>query len=684
MKTNSTKKRNHVPIRVNALFLTVFFLFSILVLRLGFLQIVKGEEYKRNAYLTENVTTKLDAPRGKMYDSHYRVVVDNEPVFSITYTRTRDADSEKRLAIAKKLAELIDKDTSELTDRDKKDYYILLHQKEVEKRISSAEEKNTPPEKLYDLMLSKVTQEDISGFSKQQLEVLAIKSEMDRGYTLSPQRIKIGATEKEMALISEHLPDLPGVDIKPDAARSYPFGDSFRDMFGQVKQIPKSKMDFYTSRGNDRNDMVGTSFLEEQYEALLRGTKSKIKYITDKKGNPVGDPKEEKGARGSDLVLTVDMDLQKEVEQVVEEKLKDAIKGKNAYDNKELNKAYIVMMNPKTGAILSMAGKEYDRKTGKFSSIPFGNIYHSYEMGSTVKGATVLTGLQQGVINPNSVIVDAPLVFGDGGKLKSHNNMGPVNAVQALEQSSNVFMWNIAMRLSGYDYPHKRFKEHKVNEAFQILRNSYSEFGLGVPTGIDLPSEATGYNTGVSDVLSQAMYFAIGQFDTYTPMQMAQYVSTIANGGLRMQPHLLEEVREPSEDPNKLGKLLYHFEPKVLNKIEMKESYLDVVHKGFYQVMHGSKGTAAWMFKNKEYNPAGKTGTAEVDKATGLVNKTLIGYAPYDNPEVAFAVVVPKIREGYTNLEIAEGAMDAYFDKKKEGISTDSTTKKNENKVEPR
>jgi penicillin-binding protein A len=683
MKTKDKKKKNHVPIRINALFISVFFLFSVLVLRLGYVQIVKGEEYQRTAYLTENVTTKLDAPRGKMLDANYRVVVDNEPVFSITYTRTQEADAEERHQLALKLADLIDKGTDELTERDKKDYFIFLNEKQVESRISKEEKKDTPPEELYDLMLEKVTEEDINSFSEKELEVLAIKSEMDRGYTLSPQRIKIGATEKEIAMISEHLPELEGVDIKPDAERSYPFKNSFRDIFGQVKQIPKSRMDYYTSRGNDRNDMVGTSFLEEQYESLLRGTKTKIKYVTDKKGNPVGDPVEEEGARGSDLVLTVDMSLQQEVEKVIEEKLKDAIRGKNAYDNSKLDSAYVVMMDPNTGAILSMAAKEYDRKTGKFKDIPFGNVYHSYAMGSTVKGATVLTGLQQGVVSPNTVINDAPLTFGDGRSLKSHESMGPVDAVEALERSSNVYMWHIAMKLAGYDYSNKRFNENKVQEAFEILRNSYSQFGLGVPTGIDLPSEATGYNTGVSHELSQAMFFSIGQFDTYTPMQMAQYVSTIANGGLRMQPHLLKEVREPSVDPNKLGKLQYRFEPNVLNKIEMTPSQIKVVQKGFYEVMNGNNGTAAWKFKNKEYNPAGKTGTAEIDKATGIVNKTLIGYAPYENPEVAFAVVVPDIKEGNTNSEIAEGALDAYFAMKKEGIPTKSDPIE-ENQEEPR
>ncbi|MBY6035484.1 penicillin-binding protein 2 [Fictibacillus nanhaiensis] len=684
MKPKSNKKKNHVPIRINALFLSVFLLFSILVLRLGYVQIVKGEEYKRNAYLTENVTTKLDAPRGKMFDAQYRVVVDNEPVFSITYTRTREADTEKRHDIAKKLSELITKETEDLTDRDKKDYFIFLNEKVMKERITASEEKKTPPNELYDLMLKKVTQEDIESLTESQLEVLAIKSEMDRGYTLSPQRIKIGATQKEIAMISEHLPELEGIDIKPDAERSYPFKESFRDVFGQVKQIPKARMDYYTIRGNDRNDMVGTSFLEEQYESVLRGTKTKIKYVTDKKGNPVGDPVEEEGARGSDLVLTVDMNLQQKVESVIEEKLKEAIRGKYAYDNKQLDSAYVVMMDPYTGEILSMAAKEYDRSSGKFKDIPFGNIYHSYAMGSTVKGATVLTGLQEGVVSSQTIINDAPLTFGDGRKLKSHENMGAVDAVEALERSSNIYMWHIAMRLSGYDYANKRFNDHKVNEAFEILRNSYSQFGLGVPTGIDLPSEATGYNTGVSNELSQAMFFSIGQFDTYTPMQMAQYVATIANGGLRMQPHLLKEVREPSIDPNKLGKLLYRFEPNVLNKIEMNQNDIKVVQKGFHEVMNGKNGTAAWIFKDKEYNPAGKTGTAEVDKKTGLYNKTLIGYAPYDNPEVAFAVIVPDIREGYTNNEIGEGILDAYFSMKKEGISTKQETEQKQKEKEPR
>ncbi|MDN4074766.1 peptidoglycan D,D-transpeptidase FtsI family protein [Fictibacillus terranigra] len=665
--TKEKKKRNHVPMRLNALFLAVFFLFSVLIFRLGYVQIVQGEEYHRSADKKENVTARLDAPRGKMFDTQDRVVVDNKPLYSITYTRTQKTSPEDRQAVAKKLARYIQKDTKSVTERDKKDYFIFLNKKEVESRISKKEKKGLSDDDYYNLMLDRITKKDLNSFTPQQIGVLAIKREMDRGYALTPQRIKIGATQKEIAEISEHLGELPGVDIKPDAKRAYPYGDTFKALFGQVKQIPQSKMDYYISRGNERNDLVGTSFLEQQYESLLRGQKSKMQFVTDKSGNPVGDPVEVEGSRGKDLILTINMQLQQKVEQIIEKELKKAKSGGSAYANRDLTEAYVVMLNPENGEVLSMAGKEYDKKTGKYKNAPFGTVYNSFAMGSAVKGATVLTGLQQGAITPNTHFYDAPLTFGDGRKMKSHENLGSIGPVKALEASSNVYMWNIAMKLAGYDYSHKRYIDRHVDEAFKVLRDSYSQFGLGVPTGIDLPSEATGYNTGMSDQLAQAMFFSIGQFDTYTPLQMAQYVSTIANNGYRMQPHLLKEVREPSVQPGKMGKLVYKFEPNVMNKIEMKQEYLDVVHQGFRQVMVGSRGTAAAFFKHKSYNPAGKTGTAEVDTKSGLNNKTLIGYAPYNHPEVAFAVVVPNVREGSINNEIGAAALDEYFKLKKDG-----------------
>ncbi|EIT85178.1 penicillin-binding protein transpeptidase [Fictibacillus macauensis ZFHKF-1] len=661
------KKKNHVPLRMNVLFLGVFLLFSVLIFRLGFVQIVDGEEYHRAVSSTENVTAKLDAPRGKIYDDTNQIAVDNKPIYSITYTRNQKTTPEEIDALAKKLSLYISKSTKSLTDRDKKDYFIYLHKKEMEKRVSASERKKLSDKAYNQRLIDSVTKKDLASLTKKQLKVLAIKSEMMRGYALSPQRVKMGATQEEIAVVSEHLNELPGVDVKPDAQRTYPFKGTFKELFGQVKSIPENALSYYQSHGNDRTDLIGTSFIEAQYESLLRGKKSTMHYVTNKSGKPVGNPDETDGTRGNDISLTVNLKLQKQVENIIEKRLKQVKSGGTAYANRDLTEAYVVMMNPKTGAILSMAGKQYNKDTGNYKNAPYGAVYNSFAMGSAVKGATVLTGLQSGAITPSTHFYDAPLVFGDGRKMKSFHSLGNIGPVQALEASSNVYMWNIAMKLAGYDYPHKRYIDKHVEQAFRTLRNSYSQFGLGVSTGVDLPSEATGYNTGMSDQLAQAMFFAIGQFDTYTPLQMAQYVSTIANNGYRMQPHFLKEVREPSVKDGKLGKLLYKFEPNVLNRLEMPQRYIDVVQQGFRQVMIGSKGTAAGIFRNKTYNPAGKTGTAEVDKKSGLDNKTLVSYAPYNNPEVAISVVVPKIREGQTNSEIASDVLDTYFKMKQKG-----------------
>jgi len=158
------------------------------------------------------------------------------------------------------------------------------------------------------------------------------------------------------------------------------------------------------------------------------------------------------------------------------------------------------------------------------------------------------------------------------------------------------------------------------------------------------------------------MDLAIGQFDTYTTLQLAQYVSTIANNGYRMQPHLLKEVREPnySNGEEEIGTVISEFQSNVLNELDMDKEYIKRVQQGFHQVMNGSQGTATSYFKGVSYDPAGKTGTAQIHSDYNL---TLVGYAPYDNPEVAFAVVVTNVGSSSSsiNKNIGRQMLDAYF-----------------------
>ncbi len=160
------------------------------------------------------------------------------------------------------------------------------------------------------------------------------------------------------------------------------------------------------------------------------------------------------------------------------------------------------------------------------------------------------------------------------------------------------------------------------------------------------------------------MQFAIGQYDTYTPLELAQYGSTIANGGYRLAPHFLDSVHAPTNDVSKLGPTIYKYEPKVLNHIKINQHDLDRIHKGFYLVTHAAEGTAAPLGHgdNVKYKIAAKTGTAQIDdKDLSLYNKTLVSYAPYDNPQVVVAVVVPSIKSGEPNLSIASDIYKAYY-----------------------
>ncbi|WP_270179290.1 peptidoglycan D,D-transpeptidase FtsI family protein [Alkalihalobacillus sp. CinArs1] len=654
------KKKNHVPIRLNILFLSVFILFSVLVLRLGVIQIVDGEEYERVSEQTENVTAESSAPRGKMYDRYGRVLVDNNPEFALTYIRTQNTNQSERLDLARKLAELIEKDSEEVTDRDLKDYWIVTRPEEAKQKLSEQEWENLDSTEAYKLQIERIDDKDLAEIKadETELEVAAIKRAMDNGYALSSQTIKMGLTEDEIARISENLGELPGVDIQADATREYPYGETLQTIFGNVGHIPRESLTYYRIRDYDRNDQVGISYLEKQYEEYLKGQKEKQKFVTDKSGEPIGEPEVIEGQRGNDLVLSIDIDLQQQVEEILEEELRDARKY-------GATRGYVVMMDPATGEVLSIAGKAYNN--GKYTGRTFGVIGDSYAMGSTIKGATVLTGYQYDVINPNDMLVDEVLRFSNGQTKSSYTSraMGRISDLVAIQKSSNVYMFKIAMMMAGYDYePNKRSSYNP--EAYNQMREAFSQFGLGVPTGIDLPGESAGLNGGIG-VFGNLLDLSIGQYDTYTPMQMAQYVSTIANGGYRIKPHLLKEVHEPSESDTLSNTVLFQHTPEVLNKVKMSKDEVEHIQRGMWMVMNTKEGTAGTnynFFQSDDYVAAGKTGTAQIGEEYNL---TLVGFAPYNDPEVAFSVVIPEVNDsssGFVNKKIGGRILDAYFDLK--------------------
>jgi len=668
-------------------FFVVFMLFSILILRLGELQIVFGDDFKREIERTEDITVNNPVPRGKMFDRNGKIIVDNTPLNAITYTKYQTTTQKEMLKTAAQLAKLITKDTSKVPVRDKKDFWIMKHPDEAKAKITKKEwdlynQKKLDDKQIYKLQIDRVTDEEVESIQGEDLETLAIYRDFNSGFALTPQIVKNKeVTPEEFAVVSENLENLPGVDTTTDWERMYAFGDTLKSILGDVTTseagIPKEQLEKYLAHDYSRNDRVGKSYLELKYEDVLHGQKAKVKNVTDKAGKILSTEVVSEGKRGKDLVLTIDMDLQQQVEKIIEEEMWSA---KQKPGTALLDRAFVVLMNPHTGEVLSLAGKQIGKDSdGKTVMKDFagGNITTSYNVGSAVKGATILTGYKTGAIKPGDYLVDEPLFFkGTPKPKKSWKTFGSINDLRALQVSSNVYMWKTVIAMGQGKYIPKGPLVIDTEKTFSTMRQSFSQFGLGTRTGVDLPNEMSGF-PGSDNKPGLLLDFAIGQYDTYTPIQLAQYVSTIANGGNRVQPHIVKEIREPIMENNELGPIVEEIQPKVLNHLDMKDEWIKRVQEGFKMVMQVGDGTGVGTFKGVSYNPAGKTGTAQAfydgpvksQKNAEVMNLSLVSFAPFDNPEVAMAVVVPWAYQGNTgpsiNMAIGKRVMDAYFDLKK-------------------
>ncbi|QXE00437.1 penicillin-binding protein 2 [Terribacillus sp. DMT04] len=662
MSKKRKKKRALLPFRLNVLFAIVFLLFSALILQLGVVQIINGEEHQAVLEKTTNDIAEISVPRGMIYDSEGKVIVGNEPVYSITYTPPKNGDSaDERLELAKQLADIIKMDEEaieKITEREFKEYWYLLNAEEANGRITAAEKEKLDDSEIYNLTLERITEADYKELmtDDQAKQIIAIKRELDSATELVPHVIKNeNVTEKEYATIAENMEQMPGVNVATDWKRYYPFDGSLQGVLGSIKTgIPEGEKDYYLSRNYQLNDRIGTSGLEMEYESLLKGDKKRVRYITDNDNNIVSQEVISDGQRGQDLQLSINMDFQKELDKIVREELKGAI-NKYPGANRYLENAMAVMLNPNTGEIYAASGQHYDRENNEYESADMNTVFTGGEVGSTVKGATLLAGYQEGVLDPGDYFVDKPVKIKGTPEKSSYKDMGTINDLTALQKSSNVYMFNIALRLGGeYNYQYNQSVSFDP-DSFRVLRNYYNQVGLGVETGIDLPSESTGYQ-GSTGIAGNLLDFSIGQYDTYTTMQLAQYISTIANGGYRIKPHFVSEIHEPSNEKDQLGPLAETINPEVLNKITATDAQIERVKKGFKMVFQTTDGTAYRHLTKeaKTYDISGKTGTAETNiDGTNLENWTLIGYADSETPDIAFAVMVP-------NLGIVSGGTGQY------------------------
>ena len=621
----------------------------VLATNLFIVQVIKHDFYvNKVSQLKQNIVTSTSTPRGRIYDRNGKIIVDNKAVKVIYYKKPSGVTTKEEIEVAYKVANMITLDYKNLTENNLRKFWVLNNSDLAKEKITAEEwqlldERKLTSNDIENLKIERVSEEDLASYDKTDKTAAYIYFLMNKGYSFDEKVIKKeDVTDKEYALIAENINNIKGFDVRLDWERVYPYGDVFRTILGTVSTtesgIPYELKDYYLNLGYELNDRVGTSYLEYQYESILKGEKTVYQILDDGTRKII-----DEGSRGKDIVLTIDIELQKAIEEVLEE---EVINGKDYPNTKYYNRSFAIISDPNTGEILAMAGKQVVLENGEYKVYDYtpGIVTTPVTAGSIVKGASHAVGYKTGALKIGERRDDSCIKIANTPLKCSWTTLGSVDDIGALKYSSNVFQFHTAIKVGGGVYKYNQ--ELNINpEAFTIYRNTFKEFGLGVKTGIDLPVESLGY-TSDSTLAGHLLDFSIGQFDTYTPIQLSQYINTIANGGYRIEPHLLKAVYNPTKDG--LTDLLYEVKPVILNKITLEDKYLERIKLGFRE---GVVSGIANGYVDSKYKPAAKTGTSEsfIDTDgdgvidTETMSNTFGAYAPYDNPEVSFVIVSPDI-----------------------------------------
>ncbi|MBJ8325364.1 penicillin-binding protein PBP2B [Streptococcus pacificus] len=656
-RKNRVKVGKVVAHRINLLFFIIVFLFTILILRLADMQLINKEFYtaKITALTTYKVTTSN--PRGQIYDAKGVPLAKNNINEVVAYTRNYTSTAQEIRETAEKLSNYVTISDLKVSERDKRDYYLALTENYQEVYASLPDDQkyddfgNKLAESVtYNNAVDAVSEDDIA-YSDEELKVVSLFSQMNATPIFNTSFLKTDPiSAKEIAVIASNQSDLPGVSVQSTWDRVVN-ENSLSDVIGTISTeqtgLPAEELDDYLKKGYSLNDRVGTSYLEKSYEDYLQGKRTTREIVVNKKGQVVSDNIETQGQQGNNLKLTVDLKFQEGVEDILKRYFDSELAQQNTQNSEGI---YAVVLDVNTGGILSMAGYQHDIKTGEVKKNALGTITEVFTPGSVVKGATISAGFEHQVIAGNQVLPDQAIQLANSAPIKSWFTTAPlpITASQALEYSSNTYMVQVALKMLGQEYvPGMVLSTDGTEEAMTKLRESFAQYGLGVSTGIDLPGESLGFIPTEFDVANY-LTESFGQFDNYTPMQLAQYALTVANGGNRLAPHLVEGIYQ-QESNGESGDLIESIQPKSLNTVAISPEEMAIIQDGFYQVVNSNStlSTGRKIGQGANVSISAKTGTAESyvkDKDGKLVytsNLNVVAYAPSDNPQIAISVVLP-------------------------------------------
>ena len=689
--------KRSINFRYNIMTIFTYVIGIILIVQLFNLQIVHGAEYRQqsNTRLTREST--LEAARGEILDRSGNILVSSSQKFNLELYKTKiDTKTLNRTLL--KIVDVLEKYNISYTDSfpidvDTFEYKISENTLENWKKNNNIDSEFSAEQAFYKFKEKyKIENKDVNEIRK----IISIRYKITvEGYS-STKALTIAKDipREAVAEFSENSDEFPGVSISVQPVREYKEGTLAAHILGYASKIGdteyKEKKDEY-----NQNDIIGKTGIEYIFEKYLRGQKGIKQIDMAVDGTITAEVIAKEAVSGCDVILTLDSNLQKVVEKELKsniEKIKSGGFGR-VYDAKG---GSCVVMNVKTGEVLAMASyPDYNPEsfargisTDEWNSYrdnelhPLINrcIESPYEPGSIFKMVTAIAGLESGSVTLTERINDTGVYT----KYKNfqpkcwyytdyHVGHGPLNVIGAIQKSCNYFFYETADRM-GID----------------VLSKYAKYFGLGVKTGIELPNEVTGTvaskeyakSIGVTWNPGDTINAAIGQgYNRFTSLQMAKYISIIANGGNTLDVSIVKSIRKPDgeevskdEINNFVSEKLGIKNDNLEDDIALNSQYINAVKEGMNSVTSGEAGTAYVRFKNFDIEVGGKTGSAEAGKdknGKDLVNAWFAAFAPYDDPEIAVVVMVENGGHGNYTAEAVRNIMAEYFGMNTQNVNED-------------
>ena len=685
--------KKSINFRYNTITIFTYLIGIILIVQLFNLQIVHGAKYREesNTRLTREST--LEATRGEILDRSGNVLVSSSQKFNLELYKSKIDTNALNDSILK-IIQVLEKYNVSYVDSfpikiDPFEYTIADTNLSNWKSNNGIDENATAEEAFYKFKDKyKIQNTDISEIRK----IIAIRyAIVQEGYSSTKSlTIAKDIPREAVAEFSEEGDEFPGINISVQPVRQYKQGTLASHILGYASKIGSEEYQKKKDEYN-QNDIIGKTGIEAVFEKYLKGKNGTKQIDMAVDGTITAEVVEKEAVAGSNVVLTIDSQLQKIAEEALKdniEKIKNGGFGKS-YDAKG---GSCVVMNVKTGEVLAMASypdynpqsfadgisNEEWKSYNENKSYPLLNkcIQSAYEPGSIFKMVTAIAGLESGNISLTEKINDTGVYKKYGAEWKCwyytdyHRGHGYLNVIGAIEKSCNFFFYETADRM-GID----------------TLDKYATYFGLGRKTGIELPSETAGTLASKDYVKSikgswnpgDTINAAIGQgYNKFTPLQMTKYISMIANGGNNVNVSIVKTIQnadgtEVSKDEiNEYVKEKLGLTEENTENITLNKDYVNAVREGMKSVTSGESGTAYVRFKDFNIKVGGKTGSAEAGKdvnGNDIVNAWFAAFAPYDDPEIAVVVMVENGGHGNYTAEAVRNIMAEYF-----GMNTQNVT----------